>query len=190
MFTIKLIVGLGNPGTEYAATRHNAGYWLLEKLAATDNLSFQAEPKFKSTITKIESNGDKCWLLMPTTYMNLSGEAVLRFAHFHKILPEQILVVHDELDLNPGTIRLKKGGGHAGHNGLRSIVNQLGSQEFYRLRIGIGHPGQKDLVSNYVTSKPSGKDNELIHEAIDRGLVAIPKIIAGELEAAAKLLIE
>jgi peptidyl-tRNA hydrolase, PTH1 family len=187
---IQLIVGLGNPGSEYEATRHNVGRWLVEKLAADKNLQFQTEPKFKSLIATIEIANKKCWLLLPSTYMNLSGEAVLKFVHFHKILPEYILVVHDELDLSPGVIRLKKDGGHGGHNGLRSIITQLGSKEFYRLRIGIGHPGDKDLVSGYVLSKPNQSDRELIWQAIDRGLDAVPEIINENFDLANRLLAE
>jgi PTH1 family peptidyl-tRNA hydrolase len=188
--TIQLIVGLGNPGSEYEATRHNVGRWLVEKLAAENNLQFYAEAKFKSLVTEIAIEKNRCWLLLPATYMNLSGEAVLKFAHFRKILPEQILIVHDELDLSPGIIRLKKDGGHGGHNGLRSIMAQLGSKEFYRLRIGIGHPGDKDLVSDYVLSKPSASDRELIWQAIDCGLVAIPQIVTEKFDLANRLLAE
>jgi PTH1 family peptidyl-tRNA hydrolase len=186
--SIRLVVGLGNHGTKYAATRHNAGRWLVKKFAADNNLTFKAETKFRSLIAS--SIDDNYWLLLPTTYMNLSGEALLKFAHFYKILPEEMLIIHDELDFLPGIIRFKKDGGHGGHNGLRSIVETLGSKDFYRLRIGIGHPGNKDLVSKYVLNEPSTSDIKLIEQAIDRGLAALPQIMAKNFELANRLLAE
>ena len=177
---MRLIVGLGNPGARYQATRHNAGFWFVDALAAQRGAVFKATGRYHGELA--ESGGG--WLLKPTTFMNRSGQAVAALAGFYKLPPEQILVVHDELDLPPGTARLKQGGGHGGHNGLRSLIADLGSADFWRLRLGIGHPGHKDLVTDYVLTKPSADDREHIESAIARALDAMPELTRGELQRA------
>ncbi|MGD9590950.1 MAG: aminoacyl-tRNA hydrolase [Candidatus Berkiella sp.] len=188
MMGIQLIVGLGNPGPEYAKTRHNAGYWFIETLAQQMRATLQPESKFKSLTAQISLNGHSCRLLQPTTFMNLSGQATQAAANFYKIKPEEILVVHDELDLPAGSARLKLDGGHGGHNGLRDIMARLSSNQFYRLRLGIGHPGHKDQVHDYVLHKPSVSDMQLIIEAIDKSLIALPDIVAGDFNKAMNFL--
>ncbi|OCG51178.1 aminoacyl-tRNA hydrolase [Gilliamella apicola] len=169
--TIKLIVGLANPGNEYAATRHNAGAWFVEQLAERYNQSLKNEQKFFGYTSRINISGHDVRLLVPTTFMNLSGKAVQAMATFYQIKPEEILVAHDELDLNPGIAKLKFGGSHGGHNGLKDIASKLGNNlNFYRLRIGIGHPGDKNKVVGYVLNKPSKPEQELIDKAIDESL--------------------
>lgn len=171
MTTIKLIVGLANPGNEYAATRHNAGAWFVEQLAERYNQSLKNEQKFFGYTSRINISGHDVRLLVPTTFMNLSGKAVQAMATFYQIKPEEILVAHDELDLNPGIAKLKFGGSHGGHNGLKDIASKLGNNlNFYRLRIGIGHPGDKNKVVGYVLNKPSQPEQELIDKAIDESL--------------------
>ncbi|OCG69395.1 aminoacyl-tRNA hydrolase [Gilliamella sp. Occ3-1] len=171
MTKIKLIVGLANPGNEYAATRHNAGAWFVEQLAERYNKSLKNEQKFFGYTSRINISGHDVRLLVPTTFMNLSGKAVQAMATFYQIKPEEILVAHDELDLNPGIAKLKFGGSHGGHNGLKDIASKLGNNlNFYRLRIGIGHPGDKNKVVGYVLNKPSKPEQELIDKAIDESL--------------------
>lgn len=181
---IQCVVGLGNPGAQYADTRHNVGFWLLDRLARQFNATLRNENKFAGEIARINNPAGECWLLKPSTFMNHSGRAVSALANFYKIPPEQILVVHDELDMPPGIIRLKKNGGHGGHNGLRDITSALGSKAFYRIRIGIGHPGHKSAVSNYVLSAP----DKTQHAAIEAGLEQIEQhwlgIQSGEMDAA------
>lgn len=168
MSEIKLIVGLGNPGDKYADTRHNAGEWLIERLARRFNVSLNPESKFFGKTARTLVNGKEVRLLVPTTFMNLSGKAVGALTSFYRIKPEEILVIHDELDLPPGTAKLKQGGGHGGHNGLKDIVAQLGNNNnFYRLRIGIGHPGHRDLVAGYVLNKPSPADRDALEKVLD-----------------------
>lgn len=168
MSEIKLIVGLGNPGDKYTDTRHNAGEWLIERLARRFNVSLNPESKFFGKTARTIVNGKEVRLLVPTTFMNLSGKAVGVLASFYRIKPEEILVIHDELDLPPGTAKLKQGGGHGGHNGLKDIVAQLGNNNnFYRLRIGIGHPGHRDLVAGYVLNKPSPADRDALEKVLD-----------------------
>ena len=168
MSEIKLIVGLGNPGEKYADTRHNAGEWLIERLARRFNISLNPESKFFGKTARTLVNGKEVRLLVPTTFMNLSGKAVGALASFYRIKPEEILVIHDELDLPAGTAKLKQGGGHGGHNGLKDIVAQLGNNNnFYRLRIGIGHPGHRDLVAGYVLNKPSPADRDALEKVLD-----------------------
>ena len=168
MSEIKLIVGLGNPGDKYADTRHNAGEWLIARLARRFNLTLNAENKFFGNVGKTLMNGKEIRFLVPTTFMNLSGKAVGALANFYRIKPEEILVLHDELDLPPGSVKLKLGGGHGGHNGLKDIVAALGNNNnFYRLRIGIGHPGHRDLVAGYVLNKPSPSEREALEKALD-----------------------
>lgn len=168
MSEIKLIVGLGNPGDKYTDTRHNAGEWLVERLARRFKVSLNPESKFFGKTARTLVNGKEVRLLVPTTFMNLSGKAVGALASFYRIKPEEILVIHDELDLPPGTAKLKQGGGHGGHNGLKDIVAQLGNKNnFYRLRIGIGHPGHRDLVAGYVLNKPSPADRDALEKVLD-----------------------
>lgn len=182
--SIKLIVGLGNPGAQYANTRHNVGAWFVAKLAEQYTASLCIEAKFFSQITKVLIDSNPVWLSIPTTYMNESGKAVAAVASYYKISVEEILVVHDELDFNAGTIRLKEHGGHGGHNGLRDIINHLHSKNFYRMRIGIGHPGHKDRVTPYVLSVPSRADKARIMQSIDEGLSVISDLSAGRIQQA------
>ena len=181
---VQLIVGLGNPGSEYANTRHNAGAWLVETLSKQYRLTFKTESKFNARITQWTYGGKDFKLLIPNTYMNHSGQPVGAYAHYYQIPPEDIIVAHDELDLPPGTARFKTGGGHAGHNGLRDIIHHLHSREFHRLRIGIGHPGSKEEVSNYVLNKPSKAEEKLMRLAIDDAIRVLPKIMMGDWQAA------
>ena len=172
----KLIVGLGNPGAEYTETRHNAGFWFCERLAQDMGVRLNHESRFHGFVGKAGST----WFLMPQTFMNRSGQAVLALAHFYRILPDEILVVHDELDIPPGQLRLKFGGGLGGHNGLKDIASRLSSQDFWRLRIGIGHPGDRNEVVNFVLNRPRREEQDDIDLAIDRALVAWPKIAQGD----------
>ena len=168
MSQIKLIVGLANPGAKYEDTRHNAGEWLINEIARQFNVSLKEEAKFFGKVAKINAASGEVRLLVPTTFMNLSGKAVGALANFYRIKPEEILVAHDELDLSPGVAKIKQGGGHGGHNGLKDIIASLGnSNNFYRVRIGIGHPGSKELVAGYVLGKPSPQDQEKINAAVD-----------------------
>ena len=184
MTTIKLIVGLANPGSEYAATRHNAGAWFVDLLAMRYNQSLKNETKFFGYSSRINISGQNVHLLVPTTFMNLSGKAVQAMATFYQIKPEEILVAHDELDLNPGIAKLKFGGSHGGHNGLKDIANKLGNNlNFYRLRIGIGHPGDKNKVIGYVLNKPSKPEQELIDKAIDESISCMDILISQGIEA-------
>lgn len=177
MSEIKLIVGLGNPGEKYADTRHNAGEWLIERLARRFNVSLNPESKFFGKTVRTLVNGKEVRLLVPTTFMNLSGKAVGALASFYRIKPEEILVIHDELDLPAGTAKLKQGGGHGGHNGLKDIVAQLGNNNnFYRLRIGIGHPGHRDLVAGYVLNKPSPADRDALEKVLDEATDCVEMI--------------
>ena len=177
---IRLLVGLGNPTSRYEKTRHNAGFWFLDEVARSLNVSFREEGRFHGAVAKVEGRGDALVLLKPSTFMNRSGSAVLAAASYFKIAVDEILVVHDELDLSPGDVRLKKGGGHGGHNGLRDMVLHLKSADFYRIRLGIGHPGDRDQVANYVLDSPSKADGILIQGAIDRGIKVMPDIISGD----------
>ncbi|WP_207891968.1 aminoacyl-tRNA hydrolase [Thiogranum longum] len=178
------MVGLGNPGSEYEPTRHNAGFWFVDDLARRCRQEFHAEPRFHSEVARCQLDGNECRLQKPLTFMNRSGQAVGALMRFFKIPVEQILVVHDELDLEPGTVRLKKGGGHGGHNGLRDLISHLGSKDFYRLRIGIGHPGHRDQVVDYVLKKPSVSDRRLIEDAICDALDVMPGVVEGQIEKA------
>jgi PTH1 family peptidyl-tRNA hydrolase len=180
---IKLVVGLGNPGPEHEATRHNAGFWWVENLADARGVRLRSQSKFFGRVGRLTDDGNDCWLLLPTTYMNVSGRAVQALTAFYKIVPDEILVVHDELDLLPGTARLKKGGGVAGHNGLRDISARLGP-DFWRLRIGIGHPGDRDQVADYVLHPPRQEEADLISNAVEQSLEVWPLIQTGEMEKA------
>jgi len=181
---IRLIVGLGNPGTEYELTRHNAGSWFVEKIVAMTSSKLNFNKKFHGIAGKIKIHEHECHLLVPTTYMNLSGQSVLALANFYKILPPEILVAHDDLDLPVGVIKLKKDGGHGGHNGLRNIIARLNSSDFIRLRIGIDHPGDKERVTNHVLNKAKKSEKEQIDLAIDNAIQILPKIISGDFAAA------
>ena len=181
---IKLIIGLRNPGSAYEHTRHNAGAWLVNLLAQRHNAAFKIDKKMNAELAQLELNKELCRVILPLTFMNHSGQPTRSISQFYQITPDEILVVHDELDLPPGRIKLKTGGGHGGHNGLRDIITQLGSSEFHRLRIGIGHPGHKDLVHNYVLGKPSLHDRQQIYDAIDRGITVAPYLLAGDLAKA------
>ncbi|KDE40398.1 Peptidyl-tRNA hydrolase [Nitrincola lacisaponensis] len=183
--SIQLIVGLGNPGVQYSETRHNAGAQLVEQLAAHQNTPLKPEARFHGLYAKILINGHPVHLLIPATYMNLSGKAVSALAGFYKIAPEHILVAHDELDLPPGTARLKKGGGHGGHNGLRDIISQLGNNKnFYRLRIGIGHPGHASQVSGFVLNKAPLQERNQTQAAMDESLRYLPLAVEGQWQRA------
>jgi len=184
MNEVRLIVGLGNPGREYADTRHNAGCWWVDALAARHGLSFRAESKFHGLVARGEIDGREIWLLKPQTFMNLSGRAIGALAQFYKIEPAQTLLAHDELDLPPGSVKLKLGGGHGGHNGLKDTLAHLGTPNFWRLRIGIGHPGDRSLVSAYVLNAPRREERTLIDEGLQRADAVLPLLLDGKQEAA------
>jgi len=181
---IKLFVGLGNPGPEYEATRHNAGFWWVDALARDLKLHLTMDKGYHGLVARGSVHGQTIWLLEPQTFMNLSGRSVAALARFYKIAPQEILVVHDELDVVPGQAKLKFGGSHAGHNGLRDIHAQLGTGDYWRLRVGIGHPGVKAEVVDWVLKKPSPDQRELIESCVDRTLKAVPALLAGEMEKA------
>jgi len=185
---IRLMVGLGNPGADYVDTRHNAGFWLIDLIAADRGLSFRFEKRFNAEESKFRALGRDIFLLKPQTFMNRSGQAVAALAHYYKIAVEEILVLHDELDLPPGTNRIKQAGGHGGHNGLRDIVNHLGSREFFRIRVGIGHPGDASQVINYVLHKPSMADLNAIESANRDTLAVMPLIVEGRIDKAMQAL--
>lgn len=181
MTRIDLIVGLGNPGRDYEDTRHNAGAWLVDALARSRGVSLQPESKFFGLTGRLQLNGNDVRLLIPTTFMNRSGQAIAAVAGFYKIAPESILVAHDELDLPPGVARLKQGGGHGGHNGLRDTIARLGNNaNFQRLRLGIGHPGSAEQVVGYVLNRPTAAERQAIDAAVDAALDVLPLAIAGE----------
>lgn len=186
--SIRLIAGLGNPTAKYEQTRHNAGFWFLDEIAKQRNLTFRLDARSQGALAKLEHEGEAVFLLKPQTYMNRSGDAVLALARYWKIKSQQILIVHDELDFQPGQVKLKAGGGHGGHNGLRDISQKLGSNEFYRLRIGIGHPGDRNQVANYVLDRPSVADSKLIHEAIDRSAHQFQALLDGKYDTVMNLL--
>jgi PTH1 family peptidyl-tRNA hydrolase len=185
---IKLIVGLGNPGKKYEGTRHNAGFWLVERLAAQHRLTPRKEPKFRALVARLDTASGHAWLLLPQTWMNESGAAVAALAQFHKIAAGEILVVHDELDLPPGGVKIKQGGGHAGHNGLRDIIAKLGTSDFWRLRIGIGHPrdaaASEQEVADFVLHPPRREEQALIEAAIERGVAVFDLVLADKMAAA------
>jgi PTH1 family peptidyl-tRNA hydrolase len=185
---IKLFVGLGNPGSDYDQTRHNAGFWWIDALANQWKLQLRSERNYFGLMARGQVNGDTVWLLEPQTFMNASGKSVGTLARFFKIAPEEILVAHDELDIAPGEAKLKLGGGHAGHNGLRDIHTQLGSPNYWRLRIGIGHPGDKSQVANWVLKKPSPDDRIGISQAMDRALKAAHHLQSGDMNKATALI--
>ncbi|MBK8015499.1 MAG: aminoacyl-tRNA hydrolase [Betaproteobacteria bacterium] len=180
---MRLVVGLGNPGREYEATRHNAGFWFVDAIADREGVSLRNESRFHGLVARIARGGRECWLLEPSTYMNASGRAVGALCRFYKIEPQEILVVHDELDLPPGGVKLKKGGGAAGHNGLKDIIAHIG-QAFWRLRIGIGHPGDRAQVINFVLQPPRKEEMPGIESAINRSIDVWPMVWEDRMEAA------
>lgn len=185
---IRLFVGLGNPGPEYEATRHNAGSWWTDALAQRLGVRLVAERGYRGQVARVAKPGaTPFWLLQPMTFMNLSGASVAALARFYKIEPAQILVVHDELDLQPGQVKLKFGGSHAGHNGLKDVHAQLGTPDYWRLRLGIGHPGDRAEVVNWVLKKPAPADREAIAQAVDRSLGAVDLLLAGDMDRALAL---
>ncbi len=184
MEPIRLIIGLGNPGREYDDTRHNAGYRWVDAIAARKKARWSREAKFSGWTARVEESGEDFRMLKPATYMNESGRSVAAFVRFYRIEPAAMLVVHDELDLPPGTVRLKKGGGTGGHNGLTDIVEALDTKEFWRLRIGIGHPGHKDLVADYVLHEAKRDEQALIDPAFERSLDVFPRIATGRMQDA------
>ena len=179
---MKLIVGLGNPGDKYQGTRHNAGFWFVERLAAESHTALRKDAKFQALVGRHEASG--AWLMLPQSHMNLSGRPVQMLASFFRIAPADILVAHDELDFPPGTVRMKQGGGAAGHNGLKDISARIASHDYWRLRIGIGHPGDRDAVTNYVLNKPAQEDRAAIDTAIGAGLEILPLVLSGDLQGA------
>jgi len=185
---IKLFVGLGNPGPEYEATRHNAGFWWIDALSRELKAPLALDKNYHAQVARLSINGQTVWLLKPLTFMNLSGKAVAALARFFKIAPEEILVAHDELDIVPGQVKLKFGGSHAGHNGLRDIHAQVASPDYWRLRLGIGHPGVKAEVINWVLKKPSPEHRAAIDACIDRCLKAVPELLAGNMEKATMMI--
>jgi PTH1 family peptidyl-tRNA hydrolase len=182
---IRLVVGLGNPGKEYERTRHNAGFWLVERFAQASGFTLRKDPKFKALVGK---NAGGAWFLLPQSFMNLSGQPVQMLAGFFRIKPEEILVVHDELDFEPGVARLKQGGGIAGHNGLKDISQRLGSHDYWRLRIGVGKPPAGAEGADYVLEKPMAEDKAAIDRAIDRALQVLPEMLTGEMQSAVQKL--
>ena len=182
--SLRLIVGLGNPGAEYAETRHNAGFWLCERLASELGASFARESRYHGLVAKARIAGSDIWLLMPQNFMNRSGLAVRALTQFYRIEPAEMLVLHDELDLPPGQMRLKFGGGLGGHNGLKDITAHLGTQDYWRLRIGIGHPGDKNEVVDYVLKAPRKEERNEIDAALDRALLAWPALANADFAAA------
>ena len=178
---IRLVVGLGNPGKEYERTRHNAGFWLVERFAQANGVTLRKDPKFKALVGK---QADGVWLLLPQSFMNLSGQPVQMLAGFFKIKPEEVLVVHDELDFEPGVARLKQGGGIAGHNGLKDISQRLATHEYWRLRLGVGRPPAGTEGGDYVLHKPSAEEKTAIDQAIDRSLQVLPDMLKGDMQGA------
>lgn len=185
---IKLFVGLGNPGAEYEGTRHNAGFWWIDALSQELKVPLSLDKNYYGQVGRTTLNGQTVWLLKPLTFMNLSGKSVAALARFFKIAPGEILVAHDELDIVPGQAKLKLGGSHAGHNGLRDIHAQLGTADYWRLRIGVGHPGVKSEVINWVLKKPSAEHRTAIEDCIARSIKAAPELLKGEMEKATMLI--
>ena len=181
---IRLLVGLGNPGTEYEATRHNAGFWFIDEVARKLGAALTPERSYFGRVARVNRPDGPVWLLQPMTFMNLSGKSVAALARFFKIAPHEILVAHDELDLMPGQAKMKLGGSHAGHNGLKDIHAQLGSPEYWRLRLGIGHPGVKGEVIDYVLRKPPLAEREAIDKITEQAVKTLDLILAGDMERA------
>ncbi|MFM1906464.1 MAG: hypothetical protein RLZZ591_141 [Pseudomonadota bacterium] len=185
---IKLFVGLGNPGPEYEYTRHNAGFWWIDEVARALKTTLVMDKSYQGLVGRTSVNGQSVWLLEPQTFMNVSGRSVGSLARFFKIAPQEILVAHDELDLEPGQAKLKLGGSHAGHNGLRDIHAQLGTDQYWRLKLGVGHPGIKSEVVHWVLKKPSLDHKVAIDQAIDRSVKALPHFLDGTMEKAMLLI--
>ena len=185
---IKLFVGLGNPGFEYEATRHNAGFWWIEALSRDLKAPLGFDKSYFGQVARTAVNGQAVWLLAPQTFMNLSGKSVAALARFFKIQPEEVLVAHDELDIVPGQVKLKFGGSHAGHNGLRDIHAQLATGDYWRLRLGVGHPGNKDEVVDWVLRKPMAEHRAAIEDGIARSLKGVPALLAGEMDKATMMI--
>ncbi len=185
---LRLIVGLGNPGADYVDTRHNAGFWLIDQIAADQGVSFRFEKRFTADECKFKAHGRDVFLQKPQTFMNRSGQSVAALARYYKIAPEEILVIHDELDMPPGVNRIKQSGGHGGHNGLRDIINHLGSRDFFRIRVGIGHPGDSNQVINYVLHKPSVADLSEIETASRDTVAVMPQLLEGRIDKAMQAL--
>ena len=183
MSGIKLFVGLGNPGEKYEATRHNVGFWWVDQLAAATNSKLTLDAKFFGIAGKLNPTSDT-WLIKPTTFMNASGKSVAALAKYYKITPAQILVIHDDLDLQPSSAKLKKGGGHGGHNGLKDITAALGTADFWRLRLGIGHPGDRNEVVNFVLKPPLKDEQTAIEHSIDNSLQVVTQLLNGDFEGA------
>lgn len=183
---IRLFAGLGNPGPEYEATRHNAGFWWIDSAARKLGATLQFDRSYYGFVARVNRPDGPIWLLQPQTYMNLSGKSVAALAKFFKILPSEILVIHDELDLPAGQMKIKQGGSHAGHNGLRDIHAQLGSPDYWRLRLGIGHPGVKGEVAAYVLRKPPAAEREAIEACIEQSMGALDALLAGAMEQAVR----
>ena len=181
---IKLLVGLGNPGPEYEDTRHNAGFWWIDAVARELKVSLTPERSYHGLVARTQVDGRNLWLLEPQTFMNVSGKSVAALARFFKIAPQEILVAHDEMDIEPGEAKLKLGGSHAGHNGLRDIHAQLGTADYWRLRIGVGHPGVKSEVVSWVLKKPQREQREAIETSIERSVQALPLLLSGEMDKA------
>jgi len=181
---IQLLVGLGNPGPQHALDRHNAGFWFVDQVATAAGVTLRAERGFFGDVARLRLHDRELWLLKPTTFMNRSGQAVGAFARFYKIAASEILVAHDELDLPPGQVKLKRGGGHAGHNGLRDLIAHLGTADFWRLRLGIGHPGERAAVVGYVLGKPPQAELQRIEQAMAQAQAVLPRLLAGEFDAA------
>ena len=177
---LRLIVGLGNPGAQYADTRHNAGFWFVDEVARITGATLRPEPRFHGLVARVMLNSHELWLLEPTTFMNRSGQSVAALARFYKIAPEQILIAHDEIDLPVGQVKLKYAGGHGGHNGLRDLHAHLGTPNYWRLRLGVDHPGSKDLVVDYVLHAPSKVDRQKIDGIIDEACRQLPALMRGE----------
>ncbi|MFC5520335.1 aminoacyl-tRNA hydrolase [Polaromonas jejuensis] len=185
---IKLFVGLGNPGPEYEATRHNAGFWWIDALSRELKAPLSFDKSYHGQVARATVNGQTVWLLKPLTYMNLSGKSVAALARFFKISAAEVLVAHDEMDIVPGQVKLKLGGSHAGHNGLRDIHAQLGTPDYWRLRIGVGHPGVKSEVVSWVLKKPSQEHRVAIEDGIARCLKAVPELLRGEMDKATMMI--
>ena len=180
---MKLIAGLGNPGAEYQRTRHNAGFWFVDELARQAGASWRRESKLQCELARARIADTDVWLMKPNTFMNRSGAAVQAVSSFYRVPPDELLVVHDEIDLPPGAVRLKQGGGHGGHNGVRDVIAVLGP-DFWRLRLGVGHPGERDQVVDAVLSRASTDEQQLINAALARGLEAMPQFISGATQKA------
>ncbi len=181
---IKLIVGLGNPGPEYTLTRHNAGFWFVDGLVREFNTQFSSESRLHGETARISSSGIDCRLLKPSTFMNESGRAVQAMLEYFKVNGDEMLVAHDEIDLTAGTVRLKQGGGHGGHNGLRDIIAKTGEKNFLRLRIGVGHPGQRDFVTPHVLGRPGSEEQKLIEAGIEKALSIMPRVFTNDVQKA------